>query len=124
MTKTFIVKVTAKKGCDISGAKIQDAVWNTVEHPGGGEFKSVDVMAAVHTEVKTEYMKPLYALGCKDGKRWMLLDFFNSKFKAENAVKKSVRNYENCAAKGEFAILSFCPALFVWRLEGDSVKVG
>ena len=124
MTKTFIVKVTAKKGACISGTKIYNAVWNTAEHPGEGEIKNVDVLEAIHTEVNTEYMKPLYALGRKDGRRWMLIDFFNSEKRVENAIKKSVRNYKGCAMKGEFALLSFCPSLLVWQIEGESVKVG
>ncbi len=123
MEKTFIVKVTAKRGVRVSGSKIQSAVWNTAEHPLEGDFKQVDVIEAVHTEVNTEYLKPLYALGRKDGKRWMLIDFFNSEKRAENAVKKSVRNYKGCAMKGEFAVLSFCPSLMVWRIESESVKV-
>ena len=122
MTKTFIVKVTAKRGVRVNGSKIQSAVWNTADNPLEG-FKNVEVQEAVHTEVNTEYLKPLYALGRKDGKRWMLIDFFNSEKRAENAVRRSVRNYKGCAMKGEFAVLSFCPSILVWRLEGESVKV-
>ena len=119
MTKTFKVTVEAKRGALISGSKISSKVWDSEQH--FGDFRNVGVEEVIGS-VKTEFVKPLYALGRKSGKGWKLIDFFNSEKRAENAVKKSVRNYKGCAMKGEFAVLSFCPSLLVWRVEGESVK--
>ena len=120
MTKTFMVIVNAKKGANVSGSKIQTAVFNTAAHIG--DFRNVavqEVLGAANTEIAQD----LYALGRKSGKTWKLLNFFNTEKKAANAVKKSAANYKGCALSGEFAMLAFSPILGVWRVEGKSVKV-
>ena len=120
MTKTFKVTVEAKRGALISGSKISSNVWDTEQH--FGDFRNVAVEEVIGS-VKTEFVKPLYALGRKSGKGWKLIDFFNSEKRAENALTKAYHNYLGCFMKGEFAMLSFCSATGVWRVEGKPVKV-
>ena len=118
MTKTFKVTIEAKRGAEIRGSKIQNAVWDTEHH--FGDFRNVAVEEI--PAVDTEFAKPLYALGRKAGKGWKLLDFFNTEKKAVNARGKAIANYRGCALDGTFAVLVFCPSLGVWKVEGDAVK--
>ena len=122
MTKTFIVKVTAKDGAGISGSRIANAVQMAAPHPAEREWHTecLEVVDAANTEV----VGALYALGRKSGRVWKLLDFFNSERKATSALGKSVYNYTGCGLKGEFAMLEFSPAVGAWRVKGKSVKVG
>jgi len=119
MTKTFKVTVEAKRGAVVSGSAIQMAVSNT--DPTNESYKWVEVEEVIGS-VKTEFVKPLYALGRKAGKGWKLLDFFNTEKKAVNARGKAVANYRGCALDGTFAVLVFCPSLGMWKVEGDAVK--
>ena len=121
MEKTFKVTINAKRGARISGSEIEMAVFGTSVCPNDFNYVLVEeVVDAANVEVVGD----LYALGRKSGKVWKLLDFFNSKRKAEGALGKSVYHYTGCGLKGEFAMLKFSPSLGVWRVEGKSVKVG
>lgn len=120
MTKTFIVKVTSRRGKDISGSRIENAVamsaprwdmqWNTT---------CEEVVDAAR--VSLDYS--LYAVGKKSKGEWRLFDFFDSKKKAENALRKSVDNLLRSFIKMEVAILEFSPSMGVWRVVGKPVKV-
>lgn len=121
MTKTFIVKVTAKNGPPISGSRIANAVQMAAPHLAecGWHAECLEVVDAVKTEVVGE----LYALGRKSGRVWKLIDFFNSKSNAEAALGKKTSAFLNRFVNGEFAILIFSPAVGVWRVGGKPVKV-
>lgn len=120
MERTFKVTINAKRGARISGSEIESAVFGTRVCPG--DFYSVAVEEVVGA-AKTEVVGALYALGRKSGSVWKLIDFFNSKSSAEAALGKKTSAFLSRFVKGEFAILTFSPAVGVWRVVGKSVKV-
>ena len=121
MTKTFIVKVTAKKGTNISHSRIVNAVQMAAPHPNdcGWNAECMEVVDAA--PVALDYT--LYAVGKKVKGEWRLFGFFDSKKRVENALRKLVDDLLRRFTKAEVAILEFSPSLGVWRVVGKPVKV-
>lgn len=121
MRKTYRVTIQTKKGGSVAAlAALRTAIYGTAPHCD--DYKDVEVAERMADEVKAELFAPLYALGRKDGGKWLLIDYFNSKKKAANAVKKSVENYKKCDLRGEFAILGYSGITREWELDGEPAK--
>ena len=120
MEKSFKVSINAKRGARISGSLIESAVFGTCLHPNDFNYVTVEEICDA-APVAFDYT--LYAVGKKVKGEWRLFGFFDSKKRAENALRKSVDNYTGCGLKGEFAMLEFSPSVGVWRVVGKPVKV-
>ena len=121
MTKTFIVKVTAKKGTPISNSRIANAVQMAAPHPTECRWNAECMEVLDAAPVAFDYT--LYAVGKRVKGEWRLFGFFDSKKRAENAQRKKVDNLLRCSIKMEVAILEFSPSMGVWRVVGKPVKV-
>ena len=120
MEKTFKVTINAKRGARISGSEIETAVFGTCLHPNDFNFVTVEEIVDA-APVASDYT--LYAVGKKVKGEWRLFGFFDSKKRAENALRKSVDNLLRCFIKMEVALLEFSPSVGVWRVVGKPVKV-
>ena len=121
MEKTFIVKVTAKKGTPISNSRIANAVQMADPYPTESRWNAECMEGLDAAPVALDYT--LYAMGKKVKREWRLFGFFDSKKRAENAQRKTVDNLLRCSIKMEVAILEFSPSMGVWRVVGKPVKV-
>ena len=132
MKKTYRMTIETKKGGSLPSLEcLHSAVLNTAIH--GDDYLKVEIAARPAKEVKVDTLAPLYALGLKEGeiKTWRLIDYFPSKKRAEEALKKSVENYRNNSPHGKFAfpnslhgkfaLLVFSAGVGTWEMEGKPV---
>ena len=126
MEKTFKVTIKTKKGYRMpTVVEIRNGAFAS-DHSLGATIKSVEVEEVEKTskpKVKVVQDYTLYAVGKKVKGEWRLFGFFDSKKRAENALRKSVNNLLRCFIKMEVAMLEFSPSVGVWRVVGKPVKV-
>ncbi len=111
MKAKYLIEVEVKKGEDIPTAeRVRTAIYGCGKQPDS--IRGVDVTIA---EDDVSLGNDLFAYGWKDGGRWVLLDYFNTHRKAENAVKKAKYNHLRAFKKDkEFAVFMFNPKTSVW----------
>lgn len=125
MEKTYKVTIKTKKNYRAPTMEEVRRAAMTSDNCLGATLKSVKVEEVEHppkTKLKVDYNSHLFAIGRlspNTGKEWLLMDYFNTKKKADNAVEKCKRNTAGMGAAfadDKFAVFTFCPSLYIWKM--------
>lgn len=112
MRTRYIVDVDFKNGTlPLHPKQIENAVWNC-----GRILEDIQGVSAALEHCDIESGKDLFAYGKREIGKWILLDYFNTYKKAENAVKRATANTRlACGAHIPFAAFYHNPNKGIWE---------
>ena len=115
MKAKYTVEVEMKEGYSpMTERRIETAVWDSAPTPGA--IRNVSVRGSNVSDELSVFAADLFAYGERRGGKWVMLDYFNTHRKAENAKDRARANTFLAFRKdGEFAVFQYNPQSSVWE---------
>lgn len=113
MKAVYKVEVNMKRGFSpLTERRVETAVHGC--EPTHGSIRNVAVAMSIEG-VDVMFQGDLFAYGEKRGERWVLIDFFTTAKKAENAAARARERTKSAfGIEGIFAVFKYSPRTSVW----------